>query len=235
MEYADSVMMTAGKSRGKKCFANIVERVEHPLDDSYSYPFGKKCFSLDDIVPADSDGEQKMKVRFERMFRNLLEILENRSEGYGHIYSLLETELATIIGRIQDVDDPKMEWKPALLYYLLRENSLKRSEIDKIEEQLELLLDKISELEEKAGRETFTILYGKAMICLTRGIIRIQFSTRKKQVEALEECRKAREAFERAESDGCGEAGKVFVKVEDGQQPEGIVIIPDRLFKKTSK
>lgn len=227
MEYADSVMKAAGKPQGKKCFANIVERVEHQLDDSYFYPFDKKCFSLDDIVPADPDGEMKMKVRFGRMFKNLLEILENRSEGYGHIYSLLETELATIIRRIQDVDDPRMEWKPALLYYLLRENSVKRSEIDKIDEQLELLLDKIRELEGQSGRET---LYGKAMIRLTRGIIRSQFSTQEKQREALEECRKARETVEKAESDGCGTAGKVFVKVDEGQKKEGIVIISDKLF-----
>lgn len=200
MEYADSVLKTAGTNPNKRQFVSIVEKVEHQMDDSYFYPFDKNYFSLSDIKIEGCVSKDKIKNRFEGMFKKLTVILENRSEGYGHVYSLLETELPVIVQKIEEIDDEKMQWKPSLLYYLLRENSLVAFDMEKVLEQLELLLKTIKKLEQNADQDMEQhLLCSKMMILQTWGIIESQFSEEAKQEKALEKCNEAREVLESAE------------------------------------
>lgn len=186
MEYADAILKTAGTNLNKRQFASIIEEVGRLMDDSYFYPLDSNYFSIE---IKDED-----KARFEEMFKKLLLILENRPEGYGHIYSLLESETPVIVEKIEEIDDKEMQWKPALLYYLLRENSLPDNIREKVRKQLELLLNDMDDLGKNVN-----VLCGKMMLLQTWGIIESQSSEIQKQEDALRKCEEAEAVLEEAE------------------------------------
>lgn len=215
MEYADSVIKTAGARRSKRLFTNVVEKVEHQIDDSYFYPFDKSYFSLSDIGLEEPEYLQKVKDRFQRMFQNLKQILKNRSEGYGHIYSLLETELPAIIRKVEEADDETLEWKPELLYYLLRDSSLMAFDREMLKKQLHSLLEKVENLSEGQGTG-LQLLCGKMMLLQTLGVIESQSSQKKSQEDALVKCDEAEEVLKKAQ--------------ESLQTESQAVVIPEELF-----
>lgn len=195
MDYADSIMMTVGKNPNKVKLKNIIDEVRHQLDDSYFYPLDKKYF---DVTDKKKMSDLQIQGIFERMFRKLLQILMNKQEGYNHIRSLLETEIHTIIPKIKQLEDKELQWKPALLYYLLRESRVLPYNIEEIDG---LLNDLLKELDRYvlSQNEIQQILYKKMMIFQTFSIIKSQSSTKEGQNKALDKCKETEDLFKQIE------------------------------------
>lgn len=137
MEYADIVMTTAGSNPNKAEMAHRIEEVGHQLDDSYFYPLDKNYFSFSrDAFSRYLLPEDEIQKVFVRMFQRLLRVLSDKSDGYNHIRSLLETEIHAIIHKLNELNDPKdLEWKPDLLYYLLLESRVLPPDVEEIDRQ----------------------------------------------------------------------------------------------------
>lgn len=196
MEYADSIMQTAGTNPNKVRMKNIIEEIGHQLDDSYFYPVDKKYFKITEFSNEDKIGDKTVEELFIKMFRKLLEVLKEKQDGYNHIRSLLETEINTIIHKIGELEDENLEWKPELIYYLLRESRVipKESNVKGLDSQLDKLLDA---LEKREGeKRTCDILYKIILARQSKGLIKSQSSYLEDQNAALEECRDAERLLE---------------------------------------
>ncbi len=199
MEYADSIMQTAGINPNKNRMKNIIEEIEHQLDDSYFYPVDERYFKISELSNKDEENEEeKVRELFVKMFRKLLEILKEKQDGYNHIRSLLETEINTIIHKIGklDTNDEDLEWKPELIYYLLRESRVipKAPHVDGLIEQLDKLADKLEKRQDEIN--PCEIFYKIILVHQSKAVIKSQSSTVEEQNAALAECQEAERLLE---------------------------------------
>lgn len=218
MEYADIIMKTAGSNPGKVKMSRCIEEIEHQLDDSYFYPLDKNYFSLSsDAFSHYLMTEEELHHIFVQMFQKLLKILTDKSEGYNHIRSLLETEIKTIIHKLNELNDPRdLQWKPDLLYHLLLESRVVPPNIDDIEKQMtENLLPLKPASFPLDKKEMQNTLYLKMIIYQTKSMIESQDSGRRKQKLALDKCNEAKTFFDKA------------VRETTGQ---GLSLIPKKIF-----
>lgn len=121
VEYADQLVQYAGRNPYKEAFRNRLREKEQQVADSYFYPIA------DGIIKPGSGQEDVRKV-YENMYGRMVDILRDKSKGYIHLRSLLETELPTIIeknnrlnGEEEQQDGERRQKQAELLYYLLRE------------------------------------------------------------------------------------------------------------------
>ena len=201
MEYADIIMKTAGSNPGKIKMSHCIEEIEHQLDDSYFYPLDKNYFSLSsDAFSHYLMTEEELHHIFVQMFQKLLKVLTDKSEGYNHIRSLLETEIHTIIHKLNELNDPQnLQWKPNLLYHLLLESRVVPPQIEEIERQMtENLLPLKPACFPLDKREMQNTLYLKMIIYQTKSMIESQDSDRRKQDIALTKCNEAKAFFKQA-------------------------------------
>ena len=217
MEYADSVMQTAGTNPNKNRMKNIIEEIGNQLDDSYFYPVDNSYFEISELSNEDEEEEkEKIEKLFVEMFRNLLEVLKNKQDGYNHIRSLLETEINTIIHRIGELDkaeeNENLEWKPELIYYLLRESRVtpKEPDIKGLIIQLDNLMHDLEAVE--GEKRTCDILYKMILVRQSKGMIKSQSSEIEDQNGALEECREAERLLEEIKNILGRQGGGLFPK-----------------------
>lgn len=117
LSYADCVMRSAGRSLFQSRIRKEIDAISHQSMYRYFYPFYKVEITKSEEIESD-----KIDDHFTKMFCTLYDILQNKSEEYLQIYSLLQTELPAIVKMMRTLPDPNLEWKPGLLYYLLRES-----------------------------------------------------------------------------------------------------------------
>lgn len=177
IKYADSLMQTAGSNARKQNLDLRLQERTHRVKDSYFYPV-----KIETIVNED---ERKTKETYHKMFDRLIEILANKSEGYSHLCSLLETELPTLLGIIEDkLEDYKK--KPELLYYLFLECQIQPNNAQTLLENIRKLREQLDN--SKDGKYT---LCQKLMLYQVEVIIVSQQREAEKQEEALLLCDKA--------------------------------------------
>lgn len=174
--YADSLMQTAGSMPGKKEFGLSLQEKAQQMKDSYFYPMSVE------IVKNENADETKRK--YLRMFDRMILILKDRSEGYSHIRSLLETELPAILGTITKLEH--FEKKPILLYYLFRECQMQPENaqefLEEIEKQNKGILWNTKDID---------LLEKKLMLCQVMAMIKSQNQNEGHQKEAIKICEEA--------------------------------------------
>jgi len=183
--YADSLMQSVG-SNSKKQEINRRISGEKKLPDSYFYPVNIE------IAFNDTDTGE-VKKQYQNMFKKLMDILKDRRDGYGHLRLLLETEFSTLLTKISQVDDPKLEWKPELLYYLFSE----------CRNTPESSYEIVTEIQNKLNIEKNTIENAslkEVMLYQVQGIIMCQSQDEQKQNDAINLCNKAKEILENTEN-----------------------------------
>lgn len=202
MEYADIIMTTAGSNPNKAKMAHRIEEVGHQLDDSYFYPLDQNYFSFSrDAFSHYLLPEEEIHRIFVRMFQKLLQVLSEKSDGYNHIRSLLETEIYAIIHKLNELNDPEdLEWKPDLLYYLLLESRVLPPDVEEIDRQMTDNLLKIKPDFDfpPNKKEIQKTLYWKMIIFQTKSMMESQGANKRKQNLALTKCREAENFFEQA-------------------------------------
>lgn len=183
--YADSLMQTAGSRPGKRAFALRLQEQEHQMKDSYFYPMS--------IEIIKDKNEADVEKNYKTMFQRMIVILRDRSEGYSHVRSLLETELPAILGTIAKLKN--YEEKPELLYYLFRECQMQP-------EDSELFLSELEKLYKGIPADTGNIrlLERKLMLCQVMAVIKSQDQNEERQKEAIKICEEAQNIIKRAES-----------------------------------
>ena len=67
MEYADSVMQTAGTNPNKNRMKNIIEEIGNQLDDSYFYPVDNNYFKISELSDGNEEEEEKEKKKVEKL------------------------------------------------------------------------------------------------------------------------------------------------------------------------
>ncbi len=117
MEYADSIMITAGINPhlDRRKLKRLINALEHHLDDSYFYP-------LDEDISNSTNVPGEVQEMQKRMLNRLLEILEEKQEGYHKVRSLLETEVYRIVEVMESLERDKVNEDLKLLYYLTLES-----------------------------------------------------------------------------------------------------------------
>lgn len=210
MCHADNVMKTAGTNPYKKEIKNVIKEMYHQPEDSYFYPLDSE------LIHRAFKGKEKeyFEKMFGKMFGKMHDILRDKSEGYKQLHSLLQTEMPEIIMNLAKLEDMeaedgkgkdekrksgeseagkngigKLQWKLALLYYLIRESRAIPKDCGILREQLERLLAK-AEASLKDGNKN--ALLDKALILQTESLIESQSDKDEEQRLALEKCEEAR-------------------------------------------
>lgn len=192
LSYADCVMRSAGRSQFQSRIRNEINAISCQSMHSYFYPFHKV-----ELKGSEEIKSEEIDDHFTKMFRTLYDILRDKSDGYQQIHSLLQTELPAIVKMMRGLTDKNLEWKPGLLYYLLRESQVIVDETeliefcDSLQEECEKL--KLSDSE----RPRWRLLSERLMLHQAKALIMSQSS--EKQEEAADECNKVEQTVRKAQ------------------------------------
>lgn len=200
MEYADSLLLTAGEDSAKKQFpmANAINKAEHQLDDSYFYPSDDRIIT-NDLLSGLSTA--KIEENYYKLLKNLQKVLEDKREGYHHIRSLLETEFRAIICTIQEFYNANQDYITKLLYYLLLESRGIPKNIGELETILTKKDMNISTIQSASVKDKEKSVRDKAAILFIRAMVKSYSSDLSEQNEAIKLCEKAESIFENLEND----------------------------------
>lgn len=185
MLYADNIMRTAGTNPYKKEFKNRVKEMSHQLGDSYFYLLNSE------LVYGETD--RVKKDYFEKMFERMHDILRDKSVGYKQLHSLLQTEMPEIIKNMEKLEgEGKIEWEPALLYYLLNESRSIPKDCEGLKKRIKNLSEGVGNIM-RNGAEIRQIkaLANRLMLFQTESLIECQSSKEENQKKAISICKDA--------------------------------------------
>lgn len=203
LRYADCVMQTAGRNPFQDRICNEINAISYQSIYGYLYPFHKV-----EIEKNEGIGSQEIDDHFTEMFRMLYDILRNKSEEYQQIHSLLQTELPSIVKIMRTLPDEKLEWKPGLLYHLLKESQMSAGG-EGLLAYCDCLIQECKGLEAHDDEPLRRRLFGEElMLHQSKALIMSQSSKEDEQRKAVKEC----ELVEKAILDA--EKARVFWKGE---------------------
>lgn len=191
IELADKIMDTAGTALDSETFGKVKKDISHSIGSSYFYLAN---IVSREIKRSDDYNTDYIKDIMAQMFRNLASVLMEKGQGYYEIRSVLGTEMPVILEKMGQLDDPKLEWKPELLYCLFQESPVmlrgRESETEALMEELLCRLDGDStNCEPLPGICSWDCK--KTMVLLAWSIMKSQSCKISNQEEALKKCRQA--------------------------------------------
>lgn len=196
ISYADSIIIEVGENPYKHNFAKRIEEICRVPGDSYFYPFDNKI--------ERRASQDEINDLFEEMLRKLHDILREKSNGYKHIRSLLQTEMPSITSKIGELSDTNFWWKPALLYYLVCESRVVPTDRDiyaQLEETLDRFLDsphlRLKEIGDQKNNQD--IFRGRVMVSLSKIALQCQSFKKEEQTAARDSCAKIEKLFDAQE------------------------------------
>lgn len=192
MKYADSIMRTAGNNRipDRATFKSDMEEVDRQVNDSYLY--------LTEIFTKTNrdlwkEYEDEALDGLGAMCDRLMQILEQKSRGYSHYRSLLETEIPLILGIV-----PKLKkssaWKTDFVYCLFKESRLVKKELREngdVNRLLNSLMEQLCADYENRHIDEERFYRCKAKNLISQSIVWSQSGSDRFQKKALRNCRKA--------------------------------------------
>ena len=195
LRYADCVMRTAGRNAFQDRICREIDDIPYQSIYGYLYPFHKV-----EIERSQEIGDQEIEAHFTTMLRTLYDILQNKSEEYQQIHSLLQTELPSIVSMMRILPDEKLDWKPGLLYHLLKESRMSVSGEDAL-----VYCDSLEQgckgLGSPDGEGPRWRLFGEElMLYQSKALIRSQSSKEEGQQAAVRECERVENTILDAES-----------------------------------